>query len=237
LFDIFKTKTDLSARKMLHCASCKRKTIHSLEAQCEGIWSDDMAGGGSRFSTYRCGACDTVCYETSSWDNNDYEHDDNGDIYVPEYSVQYPPPTSASFAFNTDYTPAGLDALISEMMYAFAGSKLILATVGLRMVIEFIVNDAKCPGKNLAAKIDALHDQGHIDERQKTLLHKIRQRGNAGAHESSPMGTSELVAGMGVVELLLEKIYNGPGRHKTLMQRAESAFKDDTEGNSSKDKS
>ena len=43
------------------------------------------------------------------------------------------------------------------------------------------------------------------------------------------MNTSELVAGMGVVELLLEKLYNGPGRHAALLKRAESVFKEPDE--------
>jgi hypothetical protein len=198
-----------------------------LEAQCQGTYDPEYGpGGGHRYSIYRCGACDTVCYETASWDDEDVDYNDDGDPYVVEQFTQYPPPTSASFAFNVEYTPGDLDVLIGEMMYAFAGSKMTLATVGLRMVIEFIVNDAKCTGRTLEKKIDALHDQGHIDEQQKALLHKLRKRGNAGAHQSAPMDTNELLAGMGVVDLLLEKLYNGPGRHKALLQRAEHVFKD-----------
>lgn len=227
MFDTFKRVADPSGRRRLHCSACERKTIHSLEAQCEGLYYDPHEpGGGQQFSIYRCGACDTVCYETGSWDDQDLDYDENNEPYIVKQYTQYPPPTSARFAFNVEYTPADLDVLIGEMMYAFAGSKMILATVGLRMVIEFIVNDAKCKGRNLEKKIDALHDLGHIDEQQKALLHKIRRRGNAGAHKLIPMDTTELVAGMGVVELLLEKLYNGPGRHKALVQRAESAFKD-----------
>ena len=229
MLDTFKRVGDPSGRKRLHCGACARKTIHSLEAQCEGTvyaGPDGEPGGGQVFSIYRCGACDMVCYETASWDNCDVDYDENNEPYVVKQFTQYPPPTSASFAFNFEYTPGDLDVLLGEMMYAFAGSKMTLATVGLRMVIEFIVNDAKCQGRNLEKKIDALRDQGHIDDQQKALLHKLRKRGNAGAHQSAPMDTNELVAGMGVVDLLLEKLYNGPGRHKALLERAERAFKD-----------
>lgn len=230
MLDTFKRNSEPVGRKRLHCNYCQRNTIHSLEAQCEGSWADDPVGGGYQYSIFRCGACDTVCYETTTWDDQDVDYDEDGEPYTVLHFSQYPAPTSASFAFNTEYTPSDLDVLIGEMMYAFAGTKLTLATVGLRMVIEFIVNHAKCPGKTLMNKIDALHEQGHVDDQQKALLHKIRKRGNAGAHELSPMDTKELVAGMGVVELLLEKLYNGPGRRKTLLQRAESVFRDDPEG-------
>lgn len=224
MFDKFERVSGLSERKQLHCNSCRRKTIHAIEGQCRATWGDGHVDGGYTFSTYRCGGCDTVCYETASWHSEDYDYDDDGHIYAVTTYTQYPPPSSASFAFEMEYVPPALTNLIEEMMYAFAGTKLTLATVGMRMVIEFIVNDANCPGKNLLAKIDALHAQGLIDERQQALLQKIRTRGNAGAHGAAAMAPKELVAGMGVLQLLLERIYNGPGRHAELMRQAERAF-------------
>jgi hypothetical protein len=157
------------------------------------------------------------------------DQDEDGNLYPVTAYTQYPPPSSASFAFNTEYAPGALEELIEEMMYTFAGVKLTLATIGLRLVIEFIVNDTKCSGGNLKKKIDNLHVQGHVDEPQRALLHKIRERGNAGAHEASPMNKSELIAGMGVVQLLLEKLYNGPGRSAELMRKATQAFKEPDE--------
>lgn len=226
MFSKFERKTDVNGRKRLHCNVCRRNTIHTLEAECIGRWDDEDHGGGQEFCVYRCGACDVVCYETASWRNDEYDHDEDGELYVIKTYIQFPPPSSESFAFDTEYAPEGLENLIEEMMYAFAGVKLVLATIGIRLVIEFIVNDKKCAGSNLANKIDDLHAQGHIDEDQKKLLHKIRQRGNAGAHAASPMSKKELVAGMGVVQLLLERLYNGPGRHERLMAQAQRAFKD-----------
>lgn len=208
----------------MHCNRCRRKTIHSLEAQCEGKWGDDHVDGGYKFSTYRCGACDNVCYETADWNSEDTDYDEDNHQYAVIRYTQYPPPSSASFAFDTGYVPYELHNLIEEMMYAFAGNKLTLATVWMRMVIEFIVNYAGCAGRNLQAKINGLREQGLIDDRQKALLHEIRTRGNAGAHGATAMGTKELVAGMGILQLLLERIYNGPGRQQELLRQAEKAF-------------
>lgn len=226
MLDSFKRLDDASERKQLHCSECKRTTIHGLEARCRGTWDEGQISGGSDYSIFRCGACDNVCFEKSSWDSESFDHDEDGNIYCPTHDLQYPPPSSASFVFNTTSTPAALDTLIEEMMYAFAGSKLTLATVGLRMVIEFITKDKECPGRDLQKRIDALRSQDLIDERQASLLQKIRRRGNAGAHEAAPMNTRELVAGMGVVELLLEKLYNGPARDAEVMRRAELALKE-----------
>ncbi|MGC8064224.1 DUF4145 domain-containing protein, partial [Salmonella enterica] len=86
-----------------------------------------------------------------------------------ETAVQYPAPVSAHFNFNTESTPGRLDNILDEMLYALAGSKMTLATIGLRLAVEFIVKDKKCKGSNLAKRIDDLHAQGHVDGDQKDL--------------------------------------------------------------------
>lgn len=229
LFDTFKRVAEPSGRKKLQCNDCRRSTIHTPEAQCAGNWSyeDPFGGhinGGTNFSLYRCGACDSVCFEKSSWNSESYDHDESGTMYALTEETQYPPPSSANFTFNTDYTPPNLNELIEEMLYALAGGKLNLATVGLRLVIEFIVNDTKCAGRNLKSKIEDLKAKNHIDNTQHDLLQKIREKGNDGAHKGIAMNTLEMVAGMGIVDLLLEKLYNGPGRHADVIKKANQAF-------------
>lgn len=228
MFDTFERETELSGRKRLQCNDCRRQTIHTLEARCIGKWDDDQDHGlygGAEFSLYRCGACDAVCFEKSSWFSEDYDHDDQGEMYLTRTEVQFPPPSSADFAFDTDFTPPELNALIDEMIYALAGSKLKLATVALRMVVEFIVTDKQCAGRNLEKKISDLHAKGHVDDTQLDLLHKIRQKGNAGAHERVAMNRNEMVAGIAIINLLLEKLYNGPARHAEVIKKANQAFK------------
>lgn len=230
VFNTFKRKDELGERKKLQCNECRRLTIHTLEACCVGEWFEDMGhgnhiDGGTDFSLYRCGACDEVCFEKSSWFSEDYDHDDDGHMVLNRTDVQYPPPSSAEFAFDTDYTPSELNELIEEMIYALSGSKLKLATVALRMVVEFIVTDKNCSGDNLALKIDDLHAQGYVDEPQHELLHTIRKKGNAGAHERKAMNRNEMVAGISIVNLLLEKLYNGPARQADIIEKANHAFK------------
>nr|WP_282098289.1 DUF4145 domain-containing protein [Qipengyuania xiapuensis] len=115
------------------------------------------------------------------------------------------------------------------MLYALAGSKLRLATVALRMVVEFIVTDTKCSGRTLKKKIDDLYAKGHVDETQLALLHKIREKGNAGAHERIAMSRNEMVAGIGIINLLLEKLYNSPKRQEEVIRKANQAFQKDSE--------
>lgn len=229
MLDSFKTVEGLDDRKRLHCIWCKRLTIHRAEARCSGEWSDmdGQINGGGTYSIYRCGACDSVSYETVSWDSETYDHDEDGNIVGINTAVQYPAPVSAHFSFNTESIPHKLNSILDEMLYSLAGSKMILATIGLRLAVEFIVNDKECAGANLAKKIDDLRVKDLIDDDQKDLLHRIRKRGNDGAHEALGMGVKELIAGMSIIEGLLEKLYNGPARHEATVNRAKLLLKDD----------
>lgn len=231
MFDTFKRNVSLDSRKQLQCNECRRQTIHTLEAQCVGKGNEEneyaSIYGWTYFSLYRCGACDEVCFEKASYCSEQSDHDLEGNPRLIPDEIQYPPPSSADFTFNTDFTPTDLNELIEEMLYALAGTKLKLATVALRMVVEFIVNDTKCAGRNLKTKIDDLHAKGHVDEVQVTLLHKIRDKGNAGAHERIAMSRNEMVAGISIVNLLLEKLYNGPARHADVIKKANQAFKNE----------
>ena len=228
MFDSFTRNDELKSRKKLQCNECRRQTIHTLEAQCVGKWDEDSGHlyGGTEFSLYRCGACDEeVCFEKSSWFSEEYEQDEDGNAHFVRSEIQYPPPSSADFAFDTDFTPSEVNELIDEMLYALAGSKLKLATVALRMVVEFIVTDTKCAGQNLQKKIEDLHAKGHVDVTQVELLHKIREKGNAGAHQRIAMSRNEMVAAISIINLLLGRLYNGPARQDDVIKKANQAFK------------
>ena len=233
MFDSFKPGEKLGSLKRLQCGECRRMTIHTLEAQCIGEWEDGdsqyIVDGGTEFSLYRCGACDDVIFEKSSWCSEDFDHDENGNTFQVRTDVLFPPPIASSFTFNTAYTPHPLNEIIEEMLYALAGGKMRLSTVGLRMIVEFIVNDKECSGRGLMHKINDLRAKGLIDEGQKDLLHKIRLKGNSGAHRGLSMSTTELVAGMSVVDLLIEKLYSAPKRQDEVMQKAKQALGDKEE--------
>lgn len=92
------------------------------------------------------------------------------------------------------------------------------------MVIEFIITDIQCAGKTLLEKINDLKIKGGMDEKQITLLHTLRKKGNAGTHERIAMTRDEVVAGISIINLLLEKFYNGPARQEDVMKKADHAF-------------
>lgn len=228
MYGSFKNTTEPGIRKLLQCNICKRETIHSLESKCTGSWTEEERElfGYDDFSIYRCGGCDEVCFEKVSYFSELWDHDRNGNIFFIPDERQYPAPSSAEFAVNTEHTPKELNELIDEVLYAIHGNKLKLATVGLRMLIEFITTDKQCLGNNLYDKIEDLKNKNYIDEVQTGLLHRLRTKGNDSAHERLAMNTKEMIAGIGVINLLLEKLYNGPARELTTIKQAEHILAD-----------
>jgi hypothetical protein len=229
MLDKFERVLEFNERKKLHCSVCKRMTIHNLEARCIGVWHDpgNHNSGDNEYSIFRCGACDEVCYETSMRDDYDVDIDEDGEQYYSRQDIQYPAPVSSHFNFNTESTPFELDLILDEMLYALAGQKMRLATIGLRLAVEFIVNDKECQGRTLLQKIDDLHRQELVDDDQKELLHRIRKKGNDGAHKAKGMSLKEMIAGMSIIEGLLEKLYNGPARHAKTIKNAKMLLKEE----------
>ena len=138
---------------------------------------------------------------------------------------QFPVPLAKDFSFDQDHTSGKLNELLHELISAHAASLPIATTMMLRLVVEFIADDLNCKGRTLAKKIDAMFDNQLIDSDQKALFHKIRELGNSGAHSALAMQPTQIVAAMGVINLLIEKHYNAPGREKQIMERAQAALK------------
>ena len=92
------------------------------------------------------------------------------------------------------------------------------------MIVEFIVTHSNCLGRNLDKKINDLHAKGIVDVTELELLQKIRLKGNAGVHKRIAMNRNEMVAGIGIINLLLEKLYNSPKRQEEIVKKANQAF-------------
>jgi hypothetical protein len=235
MFDTYKLIDPNGQRRRLICNTCQRETIHTVEAHGCGRWSDDevMIYAGEDDYILRCGACDTVAFVSSTWNSEDTDYDHEGQEHAVRYDKQYPVPTSKDFIFDQDHTPAKLNNLLHELISAYASSLLIATTLLLRLVVEFISGDLKCKGRTLKDKIDDMAAKGFIDEEQKKLFHVIREHGNSGAHGAIAMTPTKIVAAMSVINLLIEKHYNAPGREKQIMTKAQEVLSPPTNPKSS----
>lgn len=225
MFDKFEKSKD-PKRRRLFCNECGIRTIHSPIASRTGSWSHPVEpiNGGTTFVMYQCGGCDTVCYLTMSWDSESFDVDFDGEMYAVETEKQYPPPLEKGFTFDKAHTPGELDSLLDELVSGFLQANYVSATLLTRVVIEYLVKDAKCAGRNLEKKISDLKTLGLVDQDQHDLLQEIRKHGNKGAHEAIALDSDALRSGFEIISLIVDQLYNRPGRAAAAVKRAKRHF-------------
>jgi len=227
MLNSYKLEELKNERRQLFCNACQRPTIHVAEAKCVGRWDDEegMFSGGQSDYIFRCGACDEVSFVSSSWDSENYVDDYDGSQIAIRSEKHFPVPIAKDFSFNQDHTPKKLNDLLHELMSSHAASLPIATTVMLRLIVEFIASDLNCKGRSLKIKIDDMKTLNLIDEEQRKLFQKVREHGNSGAHGAIGMSSVQILAAMSIINLIIEKHYNAPGREKSIMLNAQEALK------------
>jgi hypothetical protein len=188
----------------------------------EGKW-DDGEGyfGGEEHRILRCGGCDSVKYSVSSWDSQDWDEDEDGAAIFRRTTKFFPPIQVRSL--DTDYTfniPLRILHVLTETLDAQSNNNLILATVGLRILIETVCDAADCKAGTLEKKIDRLETKGLVSTDEKDLFHKVRAFGNKGAHLGQAMDAEQIASGLDISTHLLEKLFVDPARKKSIFDKA-----------------
>lgn len=225
MFDTFEKTNDVKKRR-LFCNDCGISTVHRPIASRKGLWSHpyEPINGGTTFTMFKCGGCETVCYLTSSWDSENYDLDEDGQYYPIETEKQFPPPLEKGFSFDRSHTPWELNALLDELVSGFLQTNFVSATLLIRVTIEYLAKDAKCAGQDLQAKIKDLLAKGLVDQDQHDLLQEIRKRGNKSAHEAIALSSDALRSGFEIISLLVDQLYNRPGRAAAAVKSAKRHF-------------
>lgn len=222
MLDSFKKNTDGDRRLVAHCNRCGHTTIHRVVVEYEGKW-DDGEGyfGGEEHRILRCGGCDSVKYSVSSWDSQDWDEDEDGAAIFRRTTKFFPPIQVRSL--DTDYTfniPLRILHVLTETLDAQSNNNLILATVGLRILIETVCDAADCKAGTLEKKIDRLETKGLVSTDEKDLFHKVRAFGNKGAHLGQAMDAEQIASGLDISTHLLEKLFVDPARKKSIFDKA-----------------
>lgn len=224
MLDSFKRKTDGQRRLLTHCNRCGHTSIHRVEVEFEAKWDDENGYfGGEEHKILRCGGCDSIKYSVSSWDSQEWDEDENGQTYFKRTVKVYPAPLvkklDADYLFNL---PLKIYYVLTETLDAQSNNNLILATVGLRILVETICDASKCTSKTLAGKINELETNGLLSSEEKSLFHKVRTFGNKGAHLGEAMSTDQIASGLDISTHLLEKIFVDPVKKKNLLAKAKA---------------
>jgi hypothetical protein len=223
MFNKYECVIDGKSRTRTHCNTCGRTSIHTVEATLSGDWGDRDYSGGEEHSLIRCGGCDTVMYKATHWDEHDVDYDEDGEPYLAKTPKYYPAPQTRKL--DTEYLfhlPMKIYDVLNEVLHSQSNNDLILATMGVRLLIETICKNANCKAKTLAKQIDELESNGLIGAEEKGLFHQIRSFGNASAHAGEAMTSDQIASGIDMCLDLIEKLFVQPAKKKKMLANAKS---------------
>ena len=190
---------------LVRCKSCRRDTRHSLVADAEQVCEDER---GSRqrivYQLIRCKGCETLsCREIRTAPDRT---DENG---TAPYEVTLYPPRAAGHEWleHIRHLPGPVERVYREILGAINAGLPLLATIGLRTLIEAVCHDARARGKNLESLIDSLADLGVLSKAQATTLYSPRLVGNPTTHQITAPESTELTTALRITEAILETLY------------------------------
>lgn len=184
----------------VYCNWCKQETQHESKGEYFARWDDD--DGFYQTLTYRllvCLGCEHAVLQ---------EEYDCAGMREGEEALSYYPERTVNKLFLETYSKLKpkLAAIYEEALVCYNGNAPILCAAGLRALLEGVCQDKRIKGRNLKAKIDGL---------QKILpnkniirnLHQFRFMGNDAAHELDPPKGTELALAIGIIQDLLNFVY------------------------------
>ncbi len=203
----------------LPCSKCANETSHKVLTRVKQV-AEYARGTITEVSNYNvviCGGCKCVSFCIAESNSEDVDIDEEGEQYHPVAYTPYPPRLNGrKLVDETTSLPHGIATVYKEMHSSLCSGNYILTGIGIRALLEAIVNDKKAKGGNLAERITGLISLGLITKDGADILHAIRVLGNKAAHEVVANSLSELNAAIDVVEHLIASVYLIPQKAKIL---------------------
>lgn len=203
------------ATKKAHCPACDGERNCEVHGKvCKAWdWEDRQYGhsinGGVEHYLLECKGCETVFYETSSWNSEDIDqyYDKMGRAqYDYRKEVQtYPKSeikTKPVWFDAMQKVDSQLHNILNQMYVAHDNQAHILTAIGLRTALDRATEVLDVdPAKTFVEKLDALFSKGWIGQTERDILMVVTDAGNAAAHrgwEPDSRAISELLSALEV---------------------------------------
>jgi hypothetical protein len=171
--------------------------------------------GGVDHSLLECRGCETVFYETQSWNSEDIDpyYDAMGEIQYEanKEKLTYPKPEAKTKPVWFDAMQkidAQLHNILRQMYIAHDNQAHILTAVGLRIALdrgtEVLGID---PAKTFEEKLDGLRDGGWIGQTERDILDVVTDAGNAAAHRGWEPDSQEISQLLSAMEVFLHRAF------------------------------
>ncbi|RYF29210.1 MAG: DUF4145 domain-containing protein [Comamonadaceae bacterium] len=203
-----------------HCPECDGERSCDILGHLYAPWDwSDRYGnsvhGGVDHSLLRCRGCETVFYQKSSWNSEDYDEwygpDGEAEGEPSKTITTYPkpesktkPPWIASIAQKDDQ----LGSILDEVYLAYDSNLNILTAVGLRTALDRATEVLNIdPAISFEEKLIELRAGGWIGETEKEVLEVVVNAGSAAAHRAWKPSRTELSQLLSVMEIFLQKAF------------------------------
>lgn len=227
----FERTTDSSSRQNYPCGKCGLETRHSEIFRYTEYGSQDCGGGNSvdwtdHNQVIQCLGCEEVSFRKSSTNSEAYDHDyDTGQPYYIETVTFYPGRVLGSKVIDHWLLPWSIGQVYTEARTAIENEMFIIGGIAIRSLLDSICSDVEAKGRNLAKKIDDLHERSLVTKEGVETLHKIRILGNLSAHAAKRHSKDQLMLALEVVEHILIGTYIIPARAKEIFKGIDAVKK------------
>jgi hypothetical protein len=195
---------------LIFCHNCGKKTNHSVLAKEEREFEGEYFPYGENHYFAKCDGCNALTYAIETWSEDCWDPKTEELVRGTTWKT-YPRGATERKPIDDKYDlPAKIRAIYHEVVGAINAQLPVLASIGLRAVIEAICNDQGIKGNDLGEKIDRLDSNGVLSKAQAEILHLHRFLGNVAAHEIISAKPQELVAAIEIAENMIRTIYINP---------------------------
>lgn len=218
-----KTTTKLNASQgqvvRASCASCQNPTNHKVVSSVDV--KDDYGNGEiiswTTFQIIQCLGCESYSFRKNYKNTEVVEEAFDGSIELAENIEVYPPrATGRPLLRNARDLPPRVGKIYQETHRALCSEMPILATIGIRALVEAVCKEQNAQGRRLEDQIGDLVTQGVLTRREAEVLRRLQVMGNKAAHEVKRHSIEKLGLALDIAEHLLQGVYLFPEEAERL---------------------
>jgi hypothetical protein len=196
------------------CPGCSTNTNHLIVTSVDVESDYDFTVFSEHHQVVQCCGCDAVSFRRHWYSTDDtfFDEDQNEEVVIENEDLFPPRAVGRPVLSDLHSLPSSVQAIYLETHKALCSQLPILASVGIRALVEAVGTERGASGRTLSEKIDSLLESEVLTPIDARILHRLRDMGNKSAHEVKPHAEHDLATAFDVVEHLIRAVYVLPLR-------------------------
>ncbi len=201
-----------------HCNRCSGKKNHVVlnehrfyEEEDDGFWYECL------YQIIQCAGCDQIKFRSKSTDSESWDEECS---YYSRIKL-YPPAIQRELPeWHDEIALPGLYQVMQETYTALQNDSYILATVGIRTIIDLVITDKIGDVGGFQTKLKELVKRKIINEDEKDIINYVIELGNASAHRAYHPDSKVVTPAIDIIEAILERLYVYPNKVSQLKSKS-----------------